>query len=143
MAHDFTVTAEDPYGNTATAYTGIIHFTGSDSLATVGAGLPSNYTFTSGTGGDDGKHSFSAMLETAGTQSIRATDTVSSTISGTQPDILVAAAAATQLVVTTPPPNPLPAGQAFNMVVVAEDPFGGRSSRPIIGNVSIARFPRR
>ena len=137
VAHDFTVTAEDPYGNTATAYTGTVHFTSSDSQATVGAGLPSNYTFTAGTGGDDGKHSFTATLETAKTQSISATDTLNNTIAGTQSGILVVAAAATQLVVTTPPPNPLPAGQAFNMVVVAEDQFGNVVSS-YNQNVSIA-----
>ena len=34
-AHDFTVTARDAYGNTATGYTGTVHFTSSD-----GAGRP-------------------------------------------------------------------------------------------------------
>ena len=38
----FTVTAKDAYGNTATAYTGTVHFTSTDGIAT----LPGNYTFT-------------------------------------------------------------------------------------------------
>ena len=137
VAQKITVTAEDRYGNVATGYTGTIHFTSSDGHATVPGGLPSNYTFTTGTGGDDGKHSFTATLKTAGTQSISATDALNNTISGTQPDIIVTAAAATQLVVTTPPPNPLPAGQAFTMVVVAEDPFGNVVPS-FTGNVTIA-----
>ena len=41
-ANNFTVTAYDPYGNIATGYTGTVHFTSSDSQAT----LPANYTFT-------------------------------------------------------------------------------------------------
>ncbi|OYV95734.1 MAG: hypothetical protein B7Z73_02005 [Planctomycetia bacterium 21-64-5] len=39
-----TVTARDAYGNTATGYTGTVHFTSSDGQAV----LPSNYTFVSG-----------------------------------------------------------------------------------------------
>ena len=38
-----TVTAKDAYENTATGYTGTVHFTSSDSG--VGVTLPSNYTF--------------------------------------------------------------------------------------------------
>ena len=54
VAHNVTVTAEDAYGNVATGYTGTVHFTSSDGQAT----LPANYTFTSGTGGDNGVHTF-------------------------------------------------------------------------------------
>jgi hypothetical protein len=61
----FTVTAEDPYGNTVTGYNGTIHFASSDSQAT----LPADATLTNGTG------CFSATMETVGTQSITATDT--------------------------------------------------------------------
>ena len=42
-----TVTAKDAYGNTATSYTGTVHFTSSDSAAV----LPGNYTFVSGDAG--------------------------------------------------------------------------------------------
>ena len=64
VANSFTVTAYDLYGNIATGYTGTVHFTSSDQQA----GLPANYTFTTGTGDDDGVHTFSAVLKTAGTQ---------------------------------------------------------------------------
>ncbi len=47
-AHNVTVTAHDPFGNTATGYTGTVHFTSSDGRAV----LPANYTFT---GGDAGR----------------------------------------------------------------------------------------
>ena len=57
-SQDFTVTARDPFGNTATGYTGTIRFESSDPQATVGAGLPLNYTFTIGAGKDNGVHVF-------------------------------------------------------------------------------------
>jgi hypothetical protein len=83
-AGSFTVTAIDAYGNTATGYTGTVHFTSSDSSAA----LPADYTYTAG---DAGVHTFSATLNTAGTQSITATDTVTGSINGTQSGITVTA----------------------------------------------------
>ena len=74
-AFNFTVTAYDRYGNVATGYTGTIHFTSSDASAM----LPANYTFTSA---NAGTHTFSATLKTGGTQTITATDTVTSSITG-------------------------------------------------------------
>ncbi len=74
-AGNFTVTAYDRYGNLATGYTGTVHFTSSDPQAS----LPANYTFTAT---DAGKHNFSAMLMTPGTQSITATATAPATITG-------------------------------------------------------------
>jgi hypothetical protein len=90
----FTVTAQDASGDTVTNYSGTIHFTSSDTKA----GLPANYTFVSG---DSGTHTFNATLETAGSQSITATDTVTNTITGSQSGITVNAAAATQIRVET------------------------------------------
>ncbi len=77
VAGNFTVTALDEFGNTATSYQGTIHFTSSDSQAV----LPGNYTFTAA---DNGVHTFSATLKSAGSQSIVATDTATSTIAGSQ-----------------------------------------------------------
>ena len=57
------------------------------------AGLPANYTFTTGTGKDNGMHTFSATLKTAGTQYLTATDTTTSSITGTQSGIVVQAVA--------------------------------------------------
>ena len=74
-AFNFTVTAADTNGNAASAYTGTVHFTSSDSQAT----LAPNATLTSGVG------TFPATLKTVGGQTITATDTVSSLtgVSGT------------------------------------------------------------
>jgi len=93
---NFTVTAQDGSGNTVTSYTGTIHFTSSDSQAV----LPANYTFVRG---DSGTHTFTlgVTLETAGSQSITATDTVTGSITGTQSGIKVNAAAPSQIRVET------------------------------------------
>jgi len=78
-AFAFTVTALDQFNNTATSYAGTVHFTSTD----VGAVLPANSTLTNGTG------TFSATLNTGGNQTITATDTVTSSITGTSNTILV------------------------------------------------------
>jgi hypothetical protein len=51
---DVTVTAQDAFGNTATSYTGTVHFVSSDPR---GAILPADYTFTAA---DAGVHTFAA-----------------------------------------------------------------------------------
>ncbi len=50
-AFSVTVTALDAFGNTATGYTGTVHFTGGGT----GSTLPADYTFV---GGDNGSHTF-------------------------------------------------------------------------------------
>jgi autotransporter-associated beta strand protein len=108
-AVSFTVTALDQFNNTATGYTGTVHFTSTDSAAT----LPANSTLTNGTG------SFSATLKTAGNQTLTATDTTTSSITGTSNAIAVSAAAATHFTVTAP--STATAGTAFNFTVTALD----------------------
>src|SRR5206468_5222728 len=103
-AANFTVTAKDPYGNTASGYASTIHFTSSDSQAV----LPANYSFSSG---DVGVHTFSATLKTAASQSLTATDTANSGISGSQFGVAVNPAAASTLVVSGFP-SPTTAGSA-------------------------------
>ena len=88
-----TVTAENSSGATDTGYLGTIHFTSSD----VQAGLPANFTFTAA---DDGTHTFTVTLKTAGSQSITATDTTTSAITGTLSGISVSPAAASQFVLS-------------------------------------------
>jgi hypothetical protein len=74
-AFSFTITALDAFNNTAVGYQGTVTFSSSDPKRV----LPANYKFTSA---DAGVHMFSATLRTAGSQSITATDTVTSTITG-------------------------------------------------------------
>src|SRR5207245_159208 len=69
-------------GTTAAGYTGKIQFTSRDPQAA----LPADYTLPST---DAGVHTFSATLETAGSQSLTTTDTATSSVTGTQAGILV------------------------------------------------------
>jgi len=115
-AFNFTVTAVDLFGNTTPAYTGTAHFTSSDGLAT----LPADSTLTNGVG------IFSATLKTAGSQAITATDTVTSSITGTSNAIAVSAAAATHFSVTATTPHI--AGVAFNFTVTALDQFNNTAA---------------
>jgi len=116
-AHSVTVTVKDAYGNTATGYTGTIHFTSSDSAAT----LPANYTFT---GADAGVHVFASglTLRTVGTQSVRATDTVKATITGVQSGIVVTPGTAKTFVVSTA--ATFAAGATHSVTVTAKDAYG-------------------
>ncbi|HEV3136310.1 MAG TPA: metallophosphoesterase, partial [Pirellulales bacterium] len=115
VAGNFTVTALDGSGNVTPGYRGTIHFTSSD----IQAGLPANYTFTAA---DNGAHTFSTTLKTAGTQSIIATDTATSSIAGSESTTVQPAAAASVRV--TGLPSPIQAGVAGNLTVTALDAFG-------------------
>src|SRR5258706_143026 len=79
----FTVTALDVGNATATGYAGTVHFTSTDGAAS----LPINSTLVNGVG------TFSATLNTAGNQTITATDTVTASITGTSGPIAVSAGA--------------------------------------------------
>jgi hypothetical protein len=71
-----TLKIEDAYGNTATNYTGTIHFSSTDS----GARLPRSYTFTAA---DKGVHTFTGLvLHTKGNQKITIADTHNSSLIG-------------------------------------------------------------
>jgi ELWxxDGT repeat protein len=115
VAGNITVTLKDPYGNIAASYAGTVHFTSSDSKAT----LPANYTFTAA---DAGQHTFTATLKTAGTRSITAADTQSSALTATEGGITVNAAAASQLIISAP--STVTAGVPFSLTLTIEDAFG-------------------
>src|SRR5439155_5027945 len=93
---------------------------------------PVNHTIT---GGDAGVHTFSATLKTAGTQSITATHTVRSSITGTQSGILVNAAGAASFAVNGYP-TPTTAGVAHNFTATARDAFGNTA----VGYVGTVHF---
>jgi hypothetical protein len=79
IAFNVTVNAVDALGNIFPSYSGTIHFTSSDGKAV----LPSDSMLTNGTG------TFSVTLETAGSQSITATDNTKSFITGSANSIVV------------------------------------------------------
>ena len=105
----FTVTARDQFNNTATGYTGTVDFASSDGQATT----PPNTTLTSGFG------SFIATLKQAGPQTISATDTVATSITGVSNPITVSSGAATKFLVSAQPTAT--AGVQFSFTVTALD----------------------
>ena len=92
FAHTFTVSVTDQFSNPITTYTGTINLTSSDVAAVL---TPSPYTFVMG---DMGSHTFTGIFNTAGTQSITATDSTNE-LSGSQTGIVVNSAP--QIVVNT------------------------------------------
>jgi uncharacterized repeat protein (TIGR03803 family) len=114
-AFTLALTVEDAYGNTATGYTGTVHFSSSDARAV----LPANYTFTSG---DAGKHTFSVTLKTAGTQSVTATNTATGSITGSVSGIVVHPAAASKFVLGAP--SGVSHGVPFSVTLTVEDGYG-------------------
>ena len=92
---NFTVRALDQFNNTATGYTGTVHFTSTSQQAL----LPPDDTLI------NGFRTFGADLQTVGNQTITATDTVNPSITGTSNDILVLS---DQPPTPTPTPTPTP-----------------------------------
>ncbi len=115
VAHTFTVTAHDAYGNVAVGYTGTVHFTSNDTQAS----LPADYTFTAA---DAGVHAFTATLKNAGTRSITATDRSNAALVGSETGINVVAAAATHFALSAP--SDVNSQAQFTVVVTALDAFG-------------------
>ena len=87
------VVALDASNNNSTGYTGTVKITSSDSNAI----LPANGTLTFGSG------NFTIILETAGPQTVTATDTATQSIAGTSSSIVVAATTALAITSGTPP----------------------------------------
>ena len=109
-AGSVTVTAMDAYGNVVTGYAGTVAITSSD----IQAVLPPNAVLTNGIG------SFSVTLKTAGSQSITATDTVTSSMTGSQTGITVNAGALASFTFGTIS-NPQTAGTPFTITITAYD----------------------
>ena len=115
-AGNVTVTAYDAYGNVAIGYTGTVSLARSDPRAI----LPSNYTFVAA---DAGSHRFAAAFDTAGTQTITATDMARKSITGDESEITVRAAAAKAFTVSGFPVSAA-AGADANVTVTAYDAYG-------------------
>jgi len=117
VAADVVVTAKDAYNNTATGYTGTVHFTSTDPLAV----LPPNYAFT---GDDNGTHTFTGGVtlntESPPTVAITATDTVTGTITGTEAGITVTPSTVASKLAVTGFPGSQTAGIAGSVTVRAQ-----------------------
>ena len=107
-----TVVALNANNNTATGYTGTVIFTSTDAQAI----LPTKTTLTNGVG------VFSATLQTAGSQTITATDSATSGITGVTSAVSVSEAALTGLSVVAP--TSVVAGTPFDITASAVDQFG-------------------
>jgi hypothetical protein len=113
-AQTITVTAKDSGGSTYTGYTGTVHFASSDAQA----GLPADYSFTAG---DNGVHTFSVTLKTAGTQSVSVTDAVVTSAAGTASAAISAGAAASYFLDA---PSAVSFYTAFSFNAYARDAYG-------------------
>ncbi len=118
-------------GAVVSGYTGTVHFTSSDALAI----LPANYTFTSA---NDGSHTFTVTLKTAGNETITATDTMNSSITGST-SVTVSAAAANKLVFCQQPANAT-AGSVLTPAVTVEvlDQYGNLVTSDHTDRVTLA-----
>ena len=86
-AFNFDVTAQDASNNTLTGFTGTVHFTSTDGAAV----LPADTTLVNGVG------TFSATLNTAGSQTITAADALTPANAGASGTIAVSPATPVQL----------------------------------------------
>jgi plastocyanin len=113
---DVLVTVLDGNGNPATGYTGTVTFSNSDPYPGM---VPVDYPFTAA---DQGMHLFSAgaTFFTAGTQTLTAQDTVTSSLMNSA-SVAVVAAPASQLFVTAP--LTAVSGTAFDVSLTALDPY--------------------
>ncbi|NPV92741.1 MAG: leucine-rich repeat protein [Firmicutes bacterium] len=120
---NFTVTAEDNSGNTATGYTGTVHFTSTDASSS----LPSNYIFIAL---DNGTHTFSAILNTTGSQTITATDSVTASIYGSSSVILVSASSSLSSDATLK--------QACGLTIIPSGTHAGSIADPYQASIDVA-----
>jgi hypothetical protein len=116
-AHSFTLTAYDAYGNVATGYLGTVHFGSSDRIAQ----LPGDYQFTAV---DAGVHSFSATLNSPGTQSLTANDVNNNSVTGSEGNITVQPGSDPPVILVTGFPSPTVAGQKHCFTLTVEDGQG-------------------
>jgi len=102
----FSVTAQDGSNNIATGYAGTVHFTSSDGRAT----LPVDSSLTFGTG------SFQATFQTAGTQTITASDAATITINGISSGVAVSVP--TRITINTPASTVVGSPLTFTVTVL-------------------------
>ena len=106
-----TVGAFDTYGNVQHIYSGAVHFSSTDGTAT----LPGDAALV------DGHGTFTAALNSTGSYTITAQDTVDGTVTGTTASIAVSPAA---VALRTAAPSNVLVGVPFTVRVTAVDQFG-------------------
>ena len=119
----FEVLALDPFGNTVPTFKGAVHLSSSDYQAF----LPINGTMTSGHG------YFSAVMVTAGNQTLTATDSVTNSLTGTSATITVTPAAANHFAISASQRRL--AGNPVHLHRHRRRPL--RQPRPLFGNAAL------
>jgi len=111
-----TIVAEDASNVTVPSYSGTVHFTSTDPAAV----LPANSQLTNGVG------TFPITLKSAGFNTVIATDTVNSTITGTSAAVLVTAGAAALVTASGGTPQSAYVNTAFAtpLAVTVTDIYG-------------------
>ena len=110
------VTALDASNNVVASYSGTVHFSSSDGRAA----LPTNSMLANGMG------AFPATLGTVGGQTITATDSMNTSITGTSNSISVSGGAASHFSVAGPGKATM--GTAFSFTVTALDTFNNTAT---------------
>jgi uncharacterized delta-60 repeat protein len=111
-AGTYTISVFNPDGSADTNYSGTVQISSSDPKAV----LPRSFPI------DGDTATFSATLETAGIQSLIATDTATPGISGSDASITITPAAASQFVLSAP--SSVSKGSKFSLTLTVEDAFG-------------------
>jgi hypothetical protein len=124
------VEAEDASNRLASGYTGTVQL--SLGTADAGATLPAAYTITTS---DHGKHLFQVSLAATGSQTITATDTTTSSITGSAATTVNPAPTLAQLLVVTP--ETAAVGVPTRVTVAAVD-ASGHLLRNFTGTVSLS-----
>jgi hypothetical protein len=106
------VVALDADNHLVTNYTGTVHFTSTDSSASV----PADFTFSAS---DNGFHAFMATLQGTGSQTINVTDNSTPPVTGFATVMVEAPAVATHFEVLTP--RKVEEGESFRFAVIALD----------------------
>ncbi len=150
-AQALTITATDPYGNTATTYTGAhsLTFSGANSstnpvtaptvtnnaAAAIAFGSPTAITFTNGVATTGG----SMKLYKAESATVSATDGTISSAGADRLPVTVSAAAASHLQVTAVPGANVTAATNFSVTFTSEDAYGNLAN--VVGNTAVTLNP--
>jgi len=108
---NITITVLNPNGTVDTGFTDTVQLVGN-------ASGPISYTFTPA---DQGVHTFTATLDTAGTQTLTFSDTTNPGVTGVQQNIPVQGGPAAKLLLSSP--TFVEAGATFSIEVTALDAF--------------------
>jgi hypothetical protein len=113
VTQSVTVSAYDLNGNPDPNYTGTVHITSTD----VQAGLPADYTFAAA---DQGVHTFSVTLKTAGDQTVMVGDSVAFAFASADLTVTPAAASTLSMIAN----STLNSGATGWITFSARDPYG-------------------